>query len=43
MLLYKIYYLKYQIIFDIEIELKYWACVIKYINTTANFFNLKNM
>ena len=22
---------------DIEIKLKYWACVIKYINTTAKF------
>ena len=22
---------------DIEIELKYWACVIKYLNTTAKF------
>ena len=26
---------------DIEIEFRYWACVIKYINTTANFW-MKN-
>ena len=26
---------------DIEIEFKYWACVIKYINLTANFW-MKN-
>ena len=32
----------YQIFFDIEI--KYWACVIKYINKTNNFWiKMKNM